>query len=268
MGIFSSIKQTAQKLVDKVVLKVGESKAQKFVDVGNKVLTVITSPIQSISNFKKAEEQTAKKSTGRLIAETLETTITTGLVAVAPFTSAGKTALAKVGSVAFGSIPKFAVSTTVLGAVASSPTVRETVASTLSPVNLFTTGQKIGNVIEGLPETSKEGASKLATGIALGLGGVALVGAGALVVDKVGDFLEKDKGGILGTDDTIPPQPLTTKVENPILPETQTIKAGTITKRKKRRTPKKKMEALRISQRVNVLVNQSNRKVYKGVHTC
>jgi hypothetical protein len=262
MGIFSSIKQTAQKLVDKVVLKVGESKAQKFVDVGNKVLTVITSPIQSISNFKKAEEQTAKKSTGRLIAETLETTITTGLVAVAPFTSAGKTALAKVGSVAFGSIPKFAVSTTVLGAVASSPTVRETVASTLSPVNLFTTGQKIGNVIEGLPETSKEGASKLATGIALGLGGV------ALVVDKVGDFLEKDKGGILGTDDTIPPQPLTTKVENPILPETQTIKAGTITKRKKRRTPKKKMEALRISQRVNVLVNQSNRKVYKGVHTC
>lgn len=257
MGLFTAL----QKGIDKIVAK-NPTGAEKFVNVGNKVLTVITSPIQSISNFKKAEEQTAKKTSGRLIAETLETTITAGALALAPITSLGKTALAKVGGkIAGSSLATKVAGSTLLGASIASPTVRELTATVLSPVDNIARGISIGQNIETLPDKAKENVSKIAIGLGLGVGGVALAGGGALLLDKL-----KGDDGILGKSDDIKPiTPTGTAGQiSPILPETTTITKGT-QKKRRRATRKPKTEGVRVSQRVNVMVNNSNRKIYKGV---
>lgn len=250
---------------------VGEKASAVISNVANKALTVLTNPIQSISNFKKAEEATLTKAPLKLVAEGAQT----ALIAVTPFTATGKTLVAKATTAAFGSIPKAIASTTILGAVVASPTIRETVANVVDPVENIERGFKVGEFIETLDDKTKDATSKITTGVALGLGGLAVAGVGALLIppaiEKVKDIFNKDEG-ILGTDDTIPAevkqQTLATNTATPTLPEVVSLKAGTPKKRKKKRSVKRRLEGVRVSQRVNVLVNNNNRKVYKGVHIC
>jgi len=263
MGLLSKFNQAVAsvgttKIGTKIRESVSPTTAAKISDVANKALTILTSPIQSISNFQKAQEQTSQKSAARLIGEGIETT----LIATAPFSSAGKTALAKVGAAATKTVPRTILTATAVGAAVASPTVRETAASLLSPVENIARGAAIGEKIEELSDPQKEGASKLLTGLAIGAGGVALAGGAALLLPKITD---KVKGIFDKSDDEIMlPQTGTQGQISPILPETTTITKGT-QKKRRRTTRKPKMEGVRVSQRVNVMVNNSNRKIYKGV---
>ncbi|MEK9171054.1 MAG: hypothetical protein AAB789_01950, partial [Patescibacteria group bacterium] len=140
MGLFDKVKSFAQNLV-------GAKASSAISSTANKILTVITHPVASAVNFKKAQEKTSKESTVSLVGHGIINT----LAVVAPFTSAGKTAVA---SIASSLVPKTALGTGtaliggIVGAniLTSSPTARESLVS--APSGLANLGQNIGKVIE------------------------------------------------------------------------------------------------------------------------
>jgi len=168
---FDSVKSFAQNLV-------GAEKSAKIASGANKALTVITSPIQSITNFKKAEAATAEKSTLRLLGEGIANT----LAVVTPFTAAGKAAVVSVAKSLVPTTAKGALTAAVAvpvatGVLTSSPKARESLVD--APGGLVNLGTNIGKIVENpsvatVKETFTEN-PVLATGIAVAtVGGVAL----------------------------------------------------------------------------------------------
>lgn len=246
-------KVSKSKFAEKARSLVGESGSKRIADTANKALTILTSPIQSISNFKKAQEQTDKKSALRLLAEGAEVALT----ATTPFTATGKKVVAKVAGAAFKTIPRGVATTTALGAAIASPTIREAAANIISPVENIARGEKIGEFVENLPEEIKGSVGKVAATLPI-LGGVAALGA---AVPLVVDYFNKDDGNMPTLDESVPNY-TGVGTSSPITAQTQSLTpTATKTTRKRYYPKKKKSEGVRVSQRVNVIVN--NRQITK-----
>lgn len=262
--VLGKIKTGLQKVVDKAVASnpVG---AQKFVDVGHKVVTAITAPIASIKDFSKAQETQAQKTSGRLVYETARNVGVVGGAVLAPAVLGGKVVAGAVAKTLVGTPKKALITTMATGALVSSPKLREAV--TELPVTTFQAGQKVGEFIEKSP-TGDKGSDLIAKGLVAGGVGALALGAGLVVAPKVAEFVKdkfaKSDDGLIGGGDSIQLRPITTDTAPAITPEVQTIKAGETKPRRKRRAVRKS-EGVRVSQRVQVMVNNSNRKVYKGV---
>jgi hypothetical protein len=249
--VFSKIKTGLQKVVDRAVASnpVG---AQKFVDVGHKVVTAITAPIASIKDFSKAQQTQAEKSSGRLVYETTRNVGLVGGAVLAPAVFGAKATATAVGKTLLGTPKKALITTASAGALVASPTLRSAV--TELPVTTFKVGEKVGQAIEGSPLGEKS-SDLLAKGMVAGGVGALALGAGLLVAPKVKDFIDSKK-----TDPS--PKEQIIKTDEGIAPsqEVETIKAGDPEIK-----AKGKREGVRVSQRVDVRVNNSNRKIYKGI---
>lgn len=246
-------KVSKSKFAEKARQLVGEKTSKKIADTANKALTILTSPIQSISNFEKAQKQTSEKSALRLLAEGAEVALT----ATTPFTSAGKKVVAKVGAAAFKTIPRAVATTTALGAAIASPTIREAAANIVSPVENIARGEKIGQFVESLPTNIKDTVGKVAATAPI-LGGVAALGA---AIPLVVDYFNKEDGNMPTLDETVPNY---TGVgsSSPMTAQTQSLTPTAMkTTRKRYYSKKKKSEGVRVSQRVNVIVN--NKQITK-----
>lgn len=249
MGLLSSL----QSFVSKNVSAATRDKVVSAVDTA---LTVLTSPIAAIKDFSKAKEETSKKSTLKLVAEGVENT----LLVVAPFSSAGKTLATKAVATAFGSVKATATTLVVGGAIASSPTVRNTAISLATPSNLIGTGEKIGNFVEKALDSNVPGVEDLTKGsltalAGLGVGGLALAG-GKLLYDDIQDGGLIDSNNDLPTErqiETFTPETIPTNAETPALPETTTISVG-----EKKKYKRKKAKSQNINQRVNINISQRN----------
>ena len=243
--------------------KVSTATREKVVSATNTALTVLTSPIASITNFKKTKEETAKKSTLKLVSEGIENT----LIAVAPFTSAGKTLATKAVSTAFGSVKATATTLIVGGAIASSPTVRNTAINLVTPSNLVATGEKIGKIVEKTIATSPNpsGTEDLIKGTlgavaGLGVAGLAVAGGKILIDDiKDGGLIDSKE---LSTASVTPSSQIAGKVletdqQTPPIAETVTLPKGEKTNKKRKRAKQKK-QPQNIIQRTNILINNRN----------
>lgn len=243
---------------------VGEKTSAKIASGANKALTVLTSPIQSLTNFKKAEQETSKKSALKLVAEGAENT----LAVLLPFSPAGKAGIAKTATKAI-STPKGIITTTAvaggLTGALSTKTGRELVASVPTPSDIFT-GTKKGveattNFLGGAPTEP----DWYATARALGLGaGLAILASGGVYLGYklFGDKLKKEESTPIPTPTTpsnFAPQPTGNTLVSPTPQTTPTevISLGTASKPRKRR--KAKPQVQNISQRVNIVV--SNRQI-------
>jgi len=246
MSLFSNIK-------DFVTQNVSDTTKKKVVSVIDSALTVLTSPIGAIKNFKKAKEVTSKTSTLSLVAQGVENT----LLAVAPFSAAGKSLATKAVSKAFGTVGSSATTLLVGGAAVSSPTIRNAAVNLLTPSNLIASGEKIGKYVEDIPDKVKDSGivgGVLAAGAGLGLTGLAVAGAKLLYDDY------KD-GGII---DTLPTETGESSIiaTNPSVPmgqETSTISVG----KRKYKKSKKQQQPQNISQKVNIMINNSNKSQTK-----
>jgi hypothetical protein len=243
--------------------KVSTATREKVVSATNTALTVLTSPIGAITNFKKTKEQTAKKSTLKLVAEGVENT----LLVVAPFTSAGKTLATKAVSTAFGSVKATATTLVLGGAIASSPTIRNTAINLATPSNLIGTGEKIGNIVEKTIETGSNpsGTEDLIKGTlgavaGLGVAGLAVAGGKILIDDiKDGGLIDSKE---LSTASVTPSSQIAGKVletdqQTPPIAETVTLPKGEKTNKKRKRAKQKK-QPQNIIQRTNILINNRN----------
>lgn len=260
MGLISSLQAFVTKNVS------AETRA-KVVSAADSALTVLTSPIAAIKNFSKAKEETSKKSTVKLLAEGVENT----LLVTAPFSAAGKSLAAKAVSTAFGSVKNTAITLTAAGAVAASPTVRNTAITAVTPSTYIGAGEKVGNVIEGLSsDKGKDFGSKAVVAAATGLGVAGLAVAG---YELYKDYKEdKAANTTLPTDTNVPSTSLTptiaTNQSTPVVPATTTVTTGTtsVGGKTKRKKYKKKREVpyinIKIDNREDNDVN--DRKVYKG----
>jgi len=140
MSLFSKVSSSLRNLV-------GVSASQKISSGANKALTVLTSPIQAISNFKKAEAQTAQKGALKLVSEGVVNT----LAVVAPFTSAGKAAIVGVAKTLVPKTAKGVIASAVAIPVAASVLTKSEKARSAvldAPSSLSNFGTNIATVIE------------------------------------------------------------------------------------------------------------------------
>lgn len=171
MGLFDKVKSFAQNLV-------GESTSAKIATTANKALTVLTSPIQSTVNFKKAQAETRDKSATRLALEGALNTLTV----VAPLTSGGRTAIGSVATKLAPKTPVGLIATGVTGIIGgniltSSPKARESVIN--APSELASVGKGIGEFVEDptLQNATKVVKENPITSALLALGITTLVGS-------------------------------------------------------------------------------------------
>lgn len=253
MGIISSL----QNLVTR---KVSESTREKVVSAANTALTFLTSPIGAITNFKKAKETTAKTSTLSLLAQGVETS----LIAVAPFTAAGKGLAVKAGETAFKTLPRAATTITAAAAAVASPTIRNVALTALTPSTYVAAGEKVGQFVEAAPSEVKDLTSKGVVAAATGLG---IVGVGVAAYELL---KSDDKQGNIPT--LLPeleekPKTIETNTATPTLPETIGVTPTPTTKKRRHKTTKQPQN---IIQKTNVMVNVGNksyslnRKVFKA----
>ncbi len=251
MGILSAL----QNLVSKNVSYDTRMKVVSGVDTA---LTVLTSPIAALKDFGKAKAETSKKSATKLVAEGVENT----LIVLTPFTSGAKTIAGKVLVAASSSLPRAALSLTAIGAAATSPTIRKTAITALTPSNYIGAGEKLGSIIEELPtgikNISGKGVVLAATG--LGLTGLAAAG-GKLLYDDIKDgglFDNEIKTDLsnLPTEinKNLPVATIPTNTETPKLPET--ISLSPTPTRKRRKATKK--QPTNMTQRTNIIINNTN----------
>lgn len=241
MGILSSL----QNLVTR---KVSESTREKVVSAANTALTILTSPIGAITNFKKAKEITSKTSTLNLLAQGVETS----LIAVAPFTAAGKSLAVKAGQTAFKTLPRAATTITAAAAAVASPTIRNVAVTTLTPSTYVAAGEKVGQFIEGAPSEVKDLASKGVVAAATGLG---IVGVGVAAYE-----LLKSDDKQTATPTLLPelegkPTTLSTNTATPTLPETIAVSPTSTTKKRRHKV---KREPQNIIQKTNIIINNAN----------
>ncbi len=258
MGLFT-------KLQNFVTEKVSASTREKVVGGINKALAVLTDPIKSIGTigkqgaFTQLAKAQDKKSTIKLVAEGVENT----LIAVAPFTSGIKTAVTK--AVVSSSLKTKALGAVLIGAVASSPTIRKTAIEVATPSNLISTGEKIGQFVEKAPEAQKDFFSDAVVLGATGLGlGAVVAGGTALLVNDIKD------GGLIDSNNKLPREnyieipeqktlPVATQGTNaPDLPTGSPTQTLTKSNGKKRKRRAKQQQNLKVSQNVRVVVNQKN----------
>ena len=262
MGLLSGItnfvnNKVIQPLNKIVAEKVSVDTRKKVVSAVDTALTILTSPIGAVTNFKKAKEETSKKSTTKLVAEGIETT----LIAVAPFTSAGKTLATKAVTTAFSSVKNTAITLVGAGAVATSPTIKNAIVQAVTPSNYIQAGEKIGNVVEGFNQDQKTLTEKVIQTGLIGLGGVAVVGASIPVIKALIPDKEEKVATLPPTPEptkNLSPSVMETNTEKPFTPETTTITTGTTRKKAKKR--KSKISPTQnIIQKTNILINNSNK---------
>lgn len=243
-----------------VTEKVSSQTRAKVVSAVDTALTVLTSPIAAITNFKKAKEETAKKTPLKLVSEGAENV----LLVTAPFTAAGKTLAVKAGQAAFKTLPRAATTITAASAVAVSPTIRETALTALTPSTYVGVGEKVGQFVEKAPQEVKDLASK---GVVLGATGLGLVGVGVAGYQLLKD--KKGSGKELPTDTSMPSAQvenavIPTNTETPKIPEVVEVKSSI--KSKKRKKYKKKREVPYINIKIDNREDNDtyDRKVFKG----
>jgi len=244
MGILSALQNLVQK-------NVSSETRQKVVSGVDTALTILTSPIAAIKDFKTAKKETSKKSATKLVAEGVENT----LLAVAPFTAAGKTLAVKAGQAAFKTLPRAAATITATGAALTSKTVRQTAATVLTPSNYIATGEKIGSFIENAPEDIKNLTS---SGVVLAATGLGIAGVGVAAYELLkSDDKQTDIPTLLPElDNKI--QTLPTNTATPTLP--QTVEVSPTSSTRKRRS-KAKREPQNIIQKTNIIINNSNNSI-------
>lgn len=141
------------------------------------------------------------------------------------------------------------------GLATASPTVAKAVFET--PRVIFEKTEEIGEKIEALPKDITEGKG------VLGLVAAALAGGGLVAAASQ---VPKIFGAAKETLDLIPKSPSGIGSELPVTPQTEVIEAGTPeTKPKQRRKTRRKVPSVRVSQRVNVIVQQNKNFLNRGI---
>ena len=239
----------------------------KVVSAVDTTLTALTSPFQAIVDFKKAKEETSKKTPLKLVAEGVENV----LAVTAPFTSAGKTLLVKAGQAAFKTLPRAATTLTAGAAILSSPTIRKTAVTALTPSTYIGAGEKIGQFVEKAPKEVKDAASKgvVLAGTGLGLFGAGVAAYNLLTGDEKPSPEKPSPEKPLPTNTATPESNLQaatipTNTQTPKIPEVIEVKPSV--KSKRRRKTKKKREVPYINIKIDNREDNDtyDRKVYKG----
>jgi len=241
MGILSSL----QNLVSS---KVSESTRKKVVSAADTALTILTSPIGAITNFKKAKEITSKTSTLSLLAQGVETS----LIAVAPFTAAGKSLATKAAAAAFKTPQRAAITLTAAGSAIVSPTIRDVALTAATPSTYIGAGEKLGAFVEGAPSGVKDLASKGVVAAATGLG---IVGVGVAAYELLKSDDKQTAAPTLLPELEGKPTTLPTNTATPTLPETIAVSPTSTTKKRRHKV---KREPQNIIQKTNIIINNAN----------
>lgn len=261
MGLLSSISKGISKALDYVSAPLSQP------------ITFITQgPTAAAKKVEESRKNIAagKESGLKSIGTTLATTAVAATGVLAAGGAAGAGAAGAVARTVVTSKPAVAVALgtgalavaapKTLQAIASKPEVAKVaVASAVNPVLGVVAGIEQGVSTVGEAVKANEGALKVAGAVA---GTALLAGAGLYLGDKL--LSDDNKEGILGTDDKAPgtEKVVATNTSTPKAPETEVITTGksSSTSTKKRR--KSKPNVQNISQRVNVIVSQSQSKRY------
>lgn len=261
MGILSSLGKGIAKGLDYISAPL--SQPITFITKGP--TAAATKVAESRANIAAGKES-GLKSIGTILT-------TTGVLATGVLAAGGAAGAGVAGSVARTIVTSKPVVSIALGtgalavaapetlsAIASKPEVAKVaVAAAVNPVLGIVAGLEQGVSLIGESVKSNEGALKVAGGVA---SAALLAGAGIYLGDK---FLGENKiEGVLGTNDLLPSENskvVATNTAIPQTPETTKISTGTNSRRsKKRRTSKPNIQ--NISQKVNVVVSNSQNKRY------
>lgn len=258
MGFWGNVAKTIN---DKFI---GTKTEKAITNVMSKIQAVALDPIKSVKSLvktgslKDVEKAQESKSFAKKVVELTENS----LIAVAPFTATGKTLAVKAATTATSSVKNIAITAVTAGAAITSPTIRTGLVEAVTPSNLFATGEKVGKFVEDAPKEVKDLGTKGVVLAATGLGAAGLVAAGAtLLANDIKDGGLIDSNNELPTDKKQPvvlaaPETATAAPTTPITPATTVISSGTTIKRRK--YTKKQAQSVKVSQRVNVIVNQKS----------